>query len=330
MPTILTNMAFGQSRIWREATTSICREEETPDGLGAWRQGIRLLRRRRQFDVVVTMGSRASLAYGVLCGVFRVPSKQVLTEVFLDPARPASLPWRIKTALFRWVARRSFGILTNSSGEVGRIARRFGLPESRLRFVRMYTTVHPVHPHPHHNGSVASIGRTLRDVPTLFEAARRIEAPVIIVAGAGDPLPADRPGHIHVHRDIPLDQSLDLLRQAAVVAVPLLPAERSTGQVVFFEAMALGKPVVATRCIGTEDYIRDGENGLLVEPGDAKGLADAVNRLLRDPALAERLAARALASCRGEWTPDAHAERKLEAIGELWRGVDAIQEAPHA
>ena len=41
-PTILTNMAFRQSRTWREATTTICRENETPDDLGPLRQAFRL------------------------------------------------------------------------------------------------------------------------------------------------------------------------------------------------------------------------------------------------------------------------------------------------
>ncbi|HRX06595.1 MAG TPA: glycosyltransferase, partial [Kiritimatiellia bacterium] len=71
--------------------------------------------------------------------------------------------------------------------------------------------------------------------------------------------------------------------------------------------------------IGTTDYLRDNENALLVEPGDAAGLAAAVNRLLADPDLAARLAARALEQCQREWTPDARARRQLEAIGELWR-----------
>jgi glycosyltransferase involved in cell wall biosynthesis len=318
-PSILTNMAFRQSRTWREATATICGEGESPDDLGAWTQAVRLLKLRARFDAVVTMGPRPSLAYGVACGVLGLPSKQVMTEVFLDPARPASPAWRLKTALFRWISRRSLGLLANSSAEVGLLARRFGVPESRVRFVPMHTTVESPAPHPDNDGSVVSIGRTLRDPEVLIEAARQIDAPVVVVAGRDDPMPDPVPANVQLLRDIPIGRAHELVARAAVAVVPLRPAERSTGQVFFFEAMAMGKPVVATRCIGTMDYIRDGENGLLVEPGDAAGLADAVNRLLRDPALAARLAAAALADCRTEWTPDRHAGRKLEAIDELRR-----------
>lgn len=313
-------MAFRQSRIWREATTTICREDETPDDLGSLRQAFRLLRLRRRFDVVVTMGARASLVYGLLCGVLRMASKQVMTEVFLDPPRPGFLPWRIKTALFRWISQKSYGILTNSSAEVGLIARRFGIPEARLRFVPMYTTIPDPGMRAEQDGSVVSIGRTLRDLDTFVEAARYIPALVVVVAGRRDRMPADLPGNVRVFREIPLEQSCDLLARASVAVAPLLPAERSTGQVFIFEAMAMGKPVVATRSIGTVDYLRDGENALLVEPGDAMALAAAVNRLLKDPSLSKCLAEAALADCRGPLNAGAHADRILEAIRELSAG----------
>lgn len=264
------------------------------------------------------MGPRPSLAYGLLCAVLRVPSKQILTEVFLDEPRPKSPVWRFKTALFRIVARRACGILTNSSAEVGLIARRFGLPENRLRFVPMHTTIAEPQAVAESDGSVLSIGRTLRDFDVLIAAARRVVAPFVVVAGAADRLPEPLPANVRVLRDVPLAKSLALLRKAAVVAIPLLPAERSTGQVVLFEAMALGKPVVATRAVGTVDYVRDGENGLLVEPNDAAALADAIQRLLQNPDLARRLAATALEDCRERWMPDMHAQAKLAAIRELW------------
>jgi glycosyltransferase involved in cell wall biosynthesis len=59
---------------------------------------------------------------------------------------------------------------------------------------------------------------------------------------------------------------------------------------VLVEAMASGVPVVSTRISGIPELIEDGVNGLLVAPGDAAGLAEAITRLLSDPELASRLA----------------------------------------
>ena len=64
------------------------------------------------------------------------------------------------------------------------------------------------------------------------------------------------------------------------------------------EAMAVGRPVVATGTGGSAEYLRDGENCLLHAPGDAEGLAAAVRRLAGDPELRARLRAGGLATAR--------------------------------
>ena len=64
------------------------------------------------------------------------------------------------------------------------------------------------------------------------------------------------------------------------------------------EAMATGLPIVSTRAVGVVDCLRDGENALLVEPGDVEGLAGAMGRMLGEPALRRRLAERSLKEAR--------------------------------
>ena len=68
------------------------------------------------------------------------------------------------------------------------------------------------------------------------------------------------------------------------------------------EAMASGLPVVSTRSVGVVDCLRDGDNGLLVEPGDVPALAAALARVLDDAALRARLAARALDEVRAAYS----------------------------
>jgi phosphatidylinositol alpha-1,6-mannosyltransferase len=58
---------------------------------------------------------------------------------------------------------------------------------------------------------------------------------------------------------------------------------------VFTEAHAYGKPVVAGRSGGVADAVIDGETGLLVEPNQPEALADAITALMADPARAQRL-----------------------------------------
>ena len=62
------------------------------------------------------------------------------------------------------------------------------------------------------------------------------------------------------------------------------------------EALAVGTPVIATAVGGVPEVVRDGENGLLVAPGDVQAIAAAIERLLGDPALRVALAAAAAPS----------------------------------
>jgi colanic acid/amylovoran biosynthesis glycosyltransferase len=84
------------------------------------------------------------------------------------------------------------------------------------------------------------------------------------------------------------------LREAAVFAHPSVVERRGAMDGIpntILEALAVQTPVVATRLSGIPEVVRTGETGLLVEPGDAEGLADALAQLLADPALGQRLAA---------------------------------------
>ena len=60
--------------------------------------------------------------------------------------------------------------------------------------------------------------------------------------------------------------------------------------VVLMEAMASGLPCVSTRINGIPELIRDGQDGLLVAPSDAKQLTDALAQLMDDPELCQQLA----------------------------------------
>jgi glycosyltransferase involved in cell wall biosynthesis len=65
------------------------------------------------------------------------------------------------------------------------------------------------------------------------------------------------------------------------------------------EAMALGKPVIASDASGNAVILRDGLDGLLVPPTDPAAWARAIDRVLGDPALAARLGAEARRRARG-------------------------------
>jgi glycosyltransferase involved in cell wall biosynthesis len=84
---------------------------------------------------------------------------------------------------------------------------------------------------------------------------------------------------------------------AELAVVPSIPTPRflEPWGLVCNEAMYQGRPVVASASVGAVagGLVRDGQNGLVVAPGDARALAGAIDRLLADPELRARLGAAA-------------------------------------
>ena len=106
----------------------------------------------------------------------------------------------------------------------------------------------------------------------------------------------------------------ELLDRYARAAAVVVPSESGEGfpQVVI-EAMAAGVPVVASRVGGMPDLLVDGRDALLVEPGNGNQLTAAIERVLTDHGLAERLSAAGRAFAARN-TLEIHRARILDAL----------------
>jgi glycosyltransferase involved in cell wall biosynthesis len=93
-------------------------------------------------------------------------------------------------------------------------------------------------------------------------------------------------GHIGFIGAYDNDDVPEILKKVSVVAIPSI--KEALG-IVALEAMACGKPVVASAVGGLPEIVRDKETGLLVSPRDARALADAISSLFSSPSLCRRL-----------------------------------------
>ena len=83
------------------------------------------------------------------------------------------------------------------------------------------------------------------------------------------------------------------------------------------DAMACGKPIVATTAGGMPEVVQDGKTGILVPPRNDQAMADAIVKLLKDPALRERMGAAGLSRVNAKFS----AERMVADTLQVYEGV---------
>ncbi len=97
---------------------------------------------------------------------------------------------------------------------------------------------------------------------------------------------------IIVHPPRPRHEIVKMLADADVKVLPSVPTKQGKREgipVVLMEAMASGLPVVSSRLSGIPELVEDGVAGILVEPRDVSGLAEALFNLSRDPELRRQM-----------------------------------------
>jgi len=145
-----------------------------------------------------------------------------------------------------------------------------------------------------------------KGIVELVDAARGLN---LVIAGDG-PLRAQVPGALGF---VPHAELLHLYARAAVVACP---SHREGFGVACLEAMAHGRPVVATPVGGLRDLVVDGETGIVVPRRDPQALRDALERLLTDRDLRRRLGAAGRERAREHFSWDRVTDLTLEAYSD--------------
>ena len=208
-----------------------------------------------------------------------LPAVVGLAELIITPDKSSR---RIYQAFARHPIRVvPYGIPDVAHGRISRQER----PDEPLRFLVLGTIEHR------------------KGQQTLLEAVRRLPSDVVdrseflIVGRPNDAKLADEirsaaegSPHIRFRETVAHNDALALIQETDVM---LCASSDETGPLTLIEAMALGKPILSTRVGVVGENLIAEEDALFVEPGDAVGLAAAIQRLVRDPKLLHKLATNA-------------------------------------
>lgn len=200
----------------------------------------------------------------------------------------------LKQRLASQVLRSVDAFVVHSRQEVHNYSAWLDLPEDRFHYVPLGRELQdPWLEEDREQPFVLAMGSANRDWPTLLKAVQGLGYRTVIVAPARTLEGLALPPQVEVLSGLSREACRALCQRATLNVVPIANLQTASGQVALIEAMMFGRAVVATRCPGTEDIVRDGENGLLVPAGDAPALAERLQALWLDAAWRARLGAAA-------------------------------------
>jgi glycosyltransferase involved in cell wall biosynthesis len=155
---------------------------------------------------------------------------------------------------------------------------------------------------------------------------RGVEATLCLVGDGPDREAVEREAHeLGIARNvISVGYQRDVSPYYALFDALVLPSANEGTPVVAIEALASGRPVVATRVGGVPDVVTDEEDGYLVGVGDVEAIAAALERLARDPELRRAFGSRG----RTGVVPRYRVERLIDDVDSLYRELLTEQGLP--
>jgi glycosyltransferase involved in cell wall biosynthesis len=287
--------------------------------LAAWTA----FQKRNDYDVIVTDAERSGLVLALLLKISRTRRGHIMAGHWLSPLR--------KRVLLQWFGA---GEAIDRLMVFGSSQERFALEQ--LRLPRWKVELVPTaadadfwHPLGLPQSGICSAGLERRDYQTLVEAVRGLDLRVTIAPASPWTTRGRFPGYELptnvIRRHLDYLELRELYDRSEFVVIPLLDVDFQAGSLVMYEAMAMGKAVIASRTRGhaTGDIVKDGETGILVPPGDPEALRDAIIRLHEDPAEARRMGANARRIVERGLNHDGYLRRMLQ----ITRAVGAERSA---
>jgi glycosyltransferase involved in cell wall biosynthesis len=263
-------------------------------------------------------------------------AKFVIAERLMPATRAEAFNSVSRRAIKQWVGRRAHRIVLCGYSQIDNYSEWFGISRTRIHVVpntrridAIETRVRELRANPvalrrslnlPEGIIIANLGRLShqKDQGTLVEAVKHLSHqghPVsALLIGAGDNEGRLRQAASMMGNSVIFaGEQSDPLPWLAAAQMFAFPSRSEGLPGALIEAMASGLPCVATNIPGNTELVRDESTGLLVPPESASALAGALARLIREPALGQRLAAAASTHVRAKY------DEAIEVAG--WRGV---------
>ncbi len=196
----------------------------------------------------------------------------------------------LKGVVARFAARGVDAFVVHSRAEQQSYSTWLKLPTSRFHFVPLGRPLEPLAFEEDVQAPfVLAMGSARRDYRLLIQAVSALGLRTIIVASPHAVEGIDIPACVTVQSGLTWEACNVLAQKARLCVVPVLNDQTASGQVTVINGMMYGRATIATRCVGSVDYVDHGVDGWLVEPGSVQAMQAAIQRLWSDDGLRRQL-----------------------------------------
>ena len=279
-----------------------------------WALGYQAWRKMGNYDLVITWEANTGLPIAFLRTLTRRRKPPLVILNFVLKGKPIlDNLW-----LTRYAMRSVDHITCVSHREIEEYCRVLNYPTARCTRIQGPWHAYSFSEPPEVSGDyIFSAGRSHRDYGTLFKAVDGLQAPVIVNARDFNVRGLDRPANVTVNSLLPYPQFISLIQMAQIIVLPLHTARHASGETFLIQAMAAGKPVVATRTYSTAEIIEHGKNGMLVPPGDAQAMRSALTYCIEHPEHAREMGKQAQQDYRARWSFAVTASQVVDLLHQL-------------
>lgn len=277
------------------------------------------LLRKRSHQLVFTMSERAGIPFAFLQQF--LPDRKPLVSMF------TSWSWRQEKAIKSLDLFSVMDLVIVKCQAMQKNFLELDAPRERIRVIPFGIDHHffsPVAAAEQLNNFVVTTGEIrTRDYATLFKAVA--ELPIKLLAAASGSWYA-REKYTTLETPVPENVVLSsrlspvelraAYAQSSFVVVPLFDALHSAGATAVLEAMSMARAVIVSRSSGILDYVIDGQTGILVSPGNAEEMREAVIHLISHPEEARRLGQNARRRIEEELNIDIYVRQIADTLKE--------------
>ncbi|WLE96833.1 MAG: glycosyltransferase [Candidatus Electrothrix communis] len=255
---------------------------------------LRLYRVRGKYKVILLACDTAGMIFGFLQFFLFFNKKPVFYFSNLWEVHPNKLFYYFKYLQIWIINRVSIGFSVNSTCDALSYSSIFPININKFVCLPYFPTLWKYSYTISDDNFVFSGGNGQREYHQLIEAAKELPYNFFIACSDDNLFKGlDIPANVKV-QSVSHQRFREMMASATIHVVALAGGFlRSGGHQTYLNAMAMEKPTIVTDCRGAIDYIEDGVDGILIEPGDIKSLRNTIDKLMKDRKLRKFIGANA-------------------------------------